>query len=78
MVGLIAEANLTAAARSEVKKILDGMTLADPAIWPDHEGRSIRDFDPLHYVTIPEDAAGYDQARDCPSETAWWKRCAGF
>jgi hypothetical protein len=66
VVGLIAEANLSAAARSEVKKILDGMTLADAAIWPDHEGRSIRDFDPLHYVTIPENAAGYDQARDCP------------
>ena len=66
VVGLIAEASLTEAARSEVKKILDGMTLADAAIWPDHEGRSIRDFDPLHYVTIPETAGGYDQARDCP------------
>jgi hypothetical protein len=38
----------------------------DAATWPDHEGRSIRDFDPLHYVTIPENAGGYDQARDCP------------
>ena len=66
IVGLIAEANLTDTARNGVKKILDGMTLADAAIWPDHEGRSIRDFDPLHYVTIPEDATGYDQARDCP------------
>ena len=42
------------------------MTLADAAVWPDHEGRSIRDFDPLHYVSIPEHASGYDQARDCP------------
>jgi hypothetical protein len=67
IVGLIAQANLTAEARKEVEKILPGyMTLAEAAIWPDHEGRSIRDFDPLHYVTISENADGYDQARDCP------------
>jgi hypothetical protein len=67
IVGLIARANLTAEARKEIEKVFSGsMTLADAAIWPDHEGRSIRDFDPLHYVRIPEDAAGYDQARDCP------------
>src|SRR5262245_21193407 len=67
IVGLIAQANLTAEARKQIDKILPGhMTLAEAAIWPDHEGRSIRDFDPLHYVTIPENASGYDQARDCP------------
>jgi len=66
VVGLIAEANLSPDAREQVKTILAGMTLADAAIWPDHEGRSIRDFDPLHYVTIPENAPGYDQRRDCP------------
>jgi len=67
IVGLIAQANLTADARKEIEKILPGsMTLADAAIWPDHEGRSIRDFDPLHYVWIPEAASGYDQGRDCP------------
>jgi hypothetical protein len=69
IVALIAQANLTAEARKEIKKILPGsMTLADAAIWPDHEGRSIRDFDPLHYVSIPENASGYDQARDCPEK----------
>jgi hypothetical protein len=67
IVGLIAQANLTAEARKEIEKILPGsMPLAEAAIWPDHEGRSIRDFDPLHYVTIPETASGYDQTRDCP------------
>jgi hypothetical protein len=67
IVGLIAQANLTAEARKEIEKILPGsMSLADAAVWPDHEGRSIRDFDPLHYVSIPENAGGYDQARDCP------------
>jgi nuclease S1 len=67
VVGLIAQANLTAEARKEIEEILPrSMTLADAAIWPDHEGRSIRDFDPLHYVSIPENASGYDQGRDCP------------
>jgi hypothetical protein len=67
IVGLIAQANLTAEARNEIAKILSGnVALADAAIWPDHEGRSVRDFDPLHYVTMPENATGYDQARDCP------------
>jgi S1/P1 Nuclease len=67
IVGLIAQENLTAEARKGIKEILPGnMTLADAAIWPDHEGRSIRDFDPLHYVSIPENAISYDQGRDCP------------
>jgi hypothetical protein len=69
IVGLIAHANLTAEARKEMGKILSGsITLADAAIWPDHEGRSIKDFDPLHYVSIPENASGYDQSRDCPEK----------
>lgn len=68
IVGLIAQANLTAEARRRIGEILPvGMTLADAAVWPDHEGRSIRDFDPLHYVAIPENASGYDQERDCPA-----------
>src|SRR5258708_28248519 len=41
------------------------MTLAEAAIWPDHEGRSIRDFAPRYCVTISENAEGYDQAGDC-------------
>jgi nuclease S1 len=67
IVGLIAEANLTVEARKGIEEILAGsMTLAEAAVWPDHEGRSVRDFDPLHYVNIPENAGGYDQGRDCP------------
>lgn len=67
IVALIAEANLTAEAGKKIDEILGGnMTLADAAVWPDHEGRSIRDFNPLHYVSIPDDASGYDQGRDCP------------
>jgi hypothetical protein len=66
IVALIAQANLTPEARTRVQEMLPGITLADAAVWPDHEGRSIRDLDPLHYVSIPESAPGYDQARDCP------------
>jgi hypothetical protein len=67
IVGLIAHANLTAEARKAIEKLLpESTTLADAAVWPDHEGRSIRDFDPLHYVSISENASGYDQGRDCP------------
>jgi hypothetical protein len=67
IVGLIAQRHLTDDARNEIERILPGsITLADTAVWPDHEGRSIRDFDLLHYVRIPEHASGYDQARDCP------------
>ena len=79
IVGLIAQANLTATARREIEKILPGnMTLADAAIWPDHEGRSIRDFDPLHYVTIPDNAGGYDEARDCPERNCMVEALSWF
>lgn len=84
VVGLIAEANLTAEARKNVRQILpDDTTLADAAIWPDHEGRNIADFNPLHYVSIPDDAAGYVQARDCPERNCmvealkWFLASAG-
>jgi hypothetical protein len=67
IVGFIAQANLSAEGRKQLEKILLGSaTLADAAVWPDHEGRSVRDFDPLHYVSIPENASGYDRGRDCP------------
>ena len=67
IVGLIAHANLTPEARKEIESILTRtITLADAAIWPDHAGRSIRDFDPLHYVRVPEIASGYDQATRLP------------
>ncbi|MGH7798844.1 MAG: S1/P1 nuclease [Candidatus Binatia bacterium] len=67
VVALIAETNLTAEARRQIEDILaPGTTLADASVWPDHEGRRLPELDPLHYVSIPENAAGYDQARDCP------------
>jgi hypothetical protein len=67
VVALIAEANLTAEAQRQIRGILfPGTTLADASVWPDHEGRSLREIDPLHYVSIPDNAPGYDEGRDCP------------
>jgi len=67
VVALLAETGLTQKARKQVQDILPaGTTLADAAVWPDHEGRSFNDLDPLHYVSIDEAAPGYDQSRDCP------------
>lgn len=66
IVAILADTQLTEQAREEVRKLLpDGTTLADAAVWPDREGRRITEFDRLHHVTIPDDAAGYDQERDC-------------
>jgi hypothetical protein len=79
IVALIALANLTDEARKKIDEILpENMTLADAAIWPDHEGRSNRDFNPLHYVSIPEDATGYDQERDCPERNCMVEALKSF
>ena len=78
--GLIAEANLTAEARKTIEEILAvNTTLADAAVWPDHEGRSIRDFDPLHYVSIPE-RCRVVTIKDATvrREIVWLKRSNGF
>jgi hypothetical protein len=69
VVAIIAQANLTPEAKKRVQEILPlGTTLADAAVWPDYEGRKVGDLDPLHYVSIPDGATGYDQARDCPEK----------
>jgi hypothetical protein len=79
IVALIAEANLTPEARKEIDAILPANTaLADAAVWPDHEGRSNRDFNPLHYVSIPENANGYDQERDCPGRNCMVEALKSF
>jgi hypothetical protein len=79
IVAFIAQANLSAGARKEIERILpSGMTLADAATWPDHEGRSVRDFDPLHFVSIPDNAGGYDQARDCPERNCMVEALSWF
>ena len=65
-VAILADTRLTEHSREEVKKLLPtGTTLADAAVWPDAEGRRMTELDRLHYVNIPDNAAGYNQKRDC-------------
>ncbi|MGH7930729.1 MAG: S1/P1 nuclease [Candidatus Binatia bacterium] len=66
IVAIIADAHLAEQSQEEIRKLLPPeTTLADAAVWPDEEGRRITDFDRLHYISIPDDANGYDQERDC-------------
>jgi S1/P1 Nuclease len=66
IVAIIADGRLSEQSQKEIRKLLPaGTTLADAATWPDAEGRRITEFNQLHYVTIPDDADGYDQERDC-------------
>lgn len=66
IVAIIADAHLTEHSRKEIRRLLPAeTTLADAAVWPDEEGSRITEFDRLHYVSIPDDADGYDQERDC-------------
>jgi hypothetical protein len=65
-VAILADTHLTEQSREEVKKLLPtGTTLADAAVWPDIEGRRMTELDRLHHVNIPDNAAGYNQERDC-------------
>jgi hypothetical protein len=66
IVAILADQQLTDQAREEVRYLFPaGTTLADAAVWPDKEGWRITELDRLHHVSIPDDAGGYDQERDC-------------
>jgi S1/P1 Nuclease len=79
IVGILADHHLTAQAREEVGKLLPaGSTLADAAMWPDKEGRRITEFDRLHHVSIPDEAAGYDQERDCKTRNCMVEALSWF
>lgn len=68
VVAILAEKRLSPEAHKQIQDILPaGTSLADAAVWPDHEGRSFNDLDPLHYVSIDEKAAAYNADRDCPN-----------
>jgi len=67
LVARIAEAQLTAAARSRVAAILaPGETLASVSSWPDGIRRSHPETASWHYIDIPIDKPHLDMARDCP------------
>lgn len=84
LVGLIAAERLTPAARAEVRRLLDGHTLADVANWADTIRSDQQQTYGWHFLNIPPDASGYDRDRDCPraagvaegSRSDRWRDCA--
>lgn len=77
LVGSLAEADLTPAARAEVQRLLAGEpdpTLAGVSTWADEiraESRTTGNAlgersSRWHYVNFPDAGCGYDAARDCP------------
>ena len=84
LVGLIAAERLTPVARAEVRRLLDGHTLAEVANWADTIRSDQQQTYGWHFVNIPADASGYDRDRDCPraggvaegSRSDRWRDCA--
>ena len=68
LVGLIAAARLTPAARQQVASLLDGQTLADVSNWADTFTSEQVQTSYWHYLNIPAEASGYDRDRDCPRQ----------
>src|SRR5687768_11160714 len=66
LVALIAEDQLTPAARAAVKELLESGSISDAAVanWADEIRRERRETSGWHYVNIPHDAQGFDRERD--------------
>lgn len=72
VVALIAQIHLTPEAKTEITKLLGpGLNIydADVASWADQIKREQRATADWHYVNIPFDADGYDEARDGRTKT---------
>ncbi len=84
LVASIAADRLTPAARIEVRRLLDGRSLADVSSWADTIRSDQQQTYGWHFLNIPADAAGYDRDRDCPraagvaagSRSDRWRDCA--
>jgi hypothetical protein len=68
VLALVASANLTTAARANVRRLLPDETLADVANWADQYISGNTQTAPWHYVNIPSDADAYNRDRDCPRQ----------
>lgn len=67
VVALIAEQQLSAAARAEVARLLGGAAMmVHDSNWADEIRDRRRETSSWHYVDIPLMARGYDPRRDCP------------
>ncbi|HYL10102.1 MAG TPA: S1/P1 nuclease [Candidatus Acidoferrales bacterium] len=65
MVGAIAQAHLGEAARRNIQALLGNSDLASVANWADDiKGDRPQTFG-WHFVDIPKNSSGFDQARDC-------------
>jgi hypothetical protein len=62
----IAEATLSADARSMVRELVGDTPLSDPSIATWADGLRDPKTRPFHYVNIPFGSGKYDAARDCP------------
>ncbi len=75
----VAEEYLTPEAKEQIKLLLDGQSIAEIASWADDYRSLHPETGPWHYVDIPQDAAGFDRQRDCPTSTATppspWRDC---
>ena len=63
IVAALADRELSASAREEVRRLLGGRGMASVASWADRY--KTRDTGPWHYVNIPRSAPSYEVARDC-------------
>lgn len=68
LVGLIAAARLTDAAKKNVVWLLDGQSLADVSSWADSITGEQVQTSYWHYLNIPPEATAYDRDRDCPRQ----------
>lgn len=67
VVAVIAQANLTPAAREQVAALLGPMdSLAAESSWADDTRNDFSETGPWHYIDIPLDANSINLARDCP------------
>lgn len=66
--GAIAQARLSDEAAAEVRRLLEGQTLADASTWADQVRRdpAYRWSAPLHYINGPRDGEDLNRERDCP------------
>jgi hypothetical protein len=67
VVAMAAEARLTPQARQAVRKILSGAPLVTAALFADEYRVTHPEITRWHFVDIPYEEQGYNEARDCPT-----------
>jgi hypothetical protein len=67
IVAIIAEKNMTVAARKDASALLGGASLESVAGWADDYKISHPETEAWHFIDIPMQASSPDLARDCPS-----------